>query len=114
MYAYEGVLVGRVIDVLKNSAKVRLFSSPGETHQVLIGSNSIPATAIGRGGGQYEAEVSRDVQIMEGDFVINPSLNDRPFGIVSVVLSNPTEPFSTVLFAPPISVYQLKWVLVKD
>ncbi len=114
VYATGNVLIGRVVDVLNTTAKVKLFSSFGEKFEVIIGSNHVPATAIGRGGGQYEAQVSRDTVVNEGDFVLNSSLNNRPFGIVGAVLFDPTQPFETILFAPPVNMYQLKWVLVKN
>jgi cell shape-determining protein MreC len=113
IYAHGSVLIGRVIDVLGHTSKVRLFSSPGEQHEILIGSRYIPATAVGRGGGQYEAQVSRDMDVIEGDIVVNPSLDELPFGIVSKVLSDPAQPFITILFAPPVNMYQLRWVTVK-
>jgi cell shape-determining protein MreC len=114
VYADGGVLIGRVIDVLSTTAKVKLFSSPNEKYEVLVGISHTPATAIGRGGGQYETNVSRDTVVKEGDFVFNSSLSDKPFGIVSAVLLDPTLPFETILFAPPVNVYKLKWVLVKN
>ncbi len=113
VYATGNILIGRVVDVLGSTSKVRLFSSPQESYEILIGSTHAPATASGRGGGQYEAQVSRDTTVNEGDFVLNPTLYDRPFGIVSAVLSDPTQPFKTVLFAPPVNIYQLRWVLVE-
>ena len=78
----------------------------------MIGTERAAAVAVGRGGGQYEAQLSRDVKVVEGDVVVSPSLNDKAFGIVTGVLSDPTQPFETVLFAPPVNVYQLRWVLV--
>ncbi|MEK7609593.1 MAG: rod shape-determining protein MreC [Patescibacteria group bacterium] len=113
IYAVGNVLIGRVVDILPSTAKVKLFSSPGEKYEVLIGAEHIPATAIGRGGGQYEAQISRDTSVKEGDFVINSALNDKPFGIVFMVLSDPTQAFETVLFAPPVNIYQMRWVLVE-
>ena len=112
VYGVGDVLIGRISQVLGQTSKVRLLSSPGETYPVLIGPSHSPATAVGRGGGQYEAELPRDIKISEGDFVIAPSLNDRPFGIVTAVISDPAQPFEKVLFAPPVNLYGIRWVLV--
>ncbi len=112
IYASGNILIGKVSDVLGETSKVTLFSSPGQKYDVLIGSQHAPATAIGRGGGQYEAQLSRDTKVVEGDIVISLSLNNKAFGIVTGVLSDPAQPFETVLFAPPVNVYQLRWVLV--
>ncbi len=113
VYAPGRVLVGKVSSVLGSSAHVLLFSSPGQQYEVMIGSHHIPATAVGRGGGQYEAQVARDISVTEGDFVEVPSLDDRPFATVTTVISDPTQPFKTILFAPTVNMYELRWVMVK-
>lgn len=113
VYASGNILIGSITDALKRTSKVILFSSPDQTHQVLIGKSNAEATAVGRGAGQYLSQVSREVRVAEGDFVINPSLDDKPFGVVEAVLNEPAEPFQTILFAPPVNLYQLRWVLVE-
>ncbi|MBU6426820.1 hypothetical protein KGQ27_01095 [Patescibacteria group bacterium] len=112
VYAPGNVLIGKIVDTLNRTSKVILFSSPGQTYQVMLASSSVSITAIGRGGGQYSAQVSRDISVKAGDFIINPSLNDRAFGVVFHVIADPTQPFQTVLFAPPVNLYQLKWVMI--
>lgn len=112
VYAAGDVLIGRISQVLGQTSKVRLLSSAGETYSVLVGPNHAPATAVGRGGGQYEAELPRGIKVSEGDFVLAPALNDRPFGVVSSVLSDPAQAFEKILFAPPVNLYQIRWVLV--
>ena len=112
VYAPGNVAIGRVTEVFADTSRVMLFSSPDETYQVLIGPSHIAALATGRGGGQYQAELSREAKVSEGDAVNSSGLNDRPFGVVTSVLSDPAQPFQTVLFAPPVNVYQLRWVLV--
>jgi cell shape-determining protein MreC len=112
VYAPGNILIGSTTDILGQTSKVKLFSSPGETYSVLIGSSRIPATAVGRGGGQYQAEVPQASKINQGDTVSDSSISDAPFGIVSAVLANPADPFETVLFAPSVNIYQLRWVLV--
>ncbi len=111
-YAPGNVLIGEIVDVQSQTSKVRLFSSPGQRYEVRIGTAHTPATAIGRGGGQYRAELPRDVKVAEGDFVTIPSLTAKPFGIVTSVVSDPTQPFETILFAPSVNVYEVRWMLV--
>jgi cell shape-determining protein MreC len=113
VYAPGKILIGNVGAVLGKTAKVILFSSPGSKYEVMIGPRHVPATAIGRGGGQYEAQVARDIAINEGDFVEVPSLMDLPFAAVTSVISDPAQPFETIMFAPAVNVYQLRWVLVE-
>ncbi len=113
VYAPGNILIGTTTDILGQTSTVILFSSPGETYPILIGPGHVPATAVGRGGGQYEAQVPQASKISQGDAVSDSSLSDAPFGIVSAVLADPANPFETVLFAPPVNIYQLRWVLVE-
>jgi cell shape-determining protein MreC len=112
VYATGHILVGQISRVLSKSAIVTLYSSPNVKHEVLIGTTNVPATAIGRGGGQYEAELPRNSSVKEGDFVTAPSLSDKPFAIVSGIVADPAEVFEKILFAPLVNIYELKWVMV--
>ncbi|MBU6231084.1 MAG: rod shape-determining protein MreC [Patescibacteria group bacterium] len=112
VYASGDALIGKVSEVLGDTAKVLLYSSPGQSYEVMIGKAHSSAEAIGRGGGQYEAQLPRDVSVSAGDPVNAPGLSAAPFGIVSAVVSDPAQPFEKVLFAPPVNIYQLRWVLV--
>ncbi len=112
VYAPGNILIGTTTDVFGQTSKITLLSSPGQTYPVLIGSNHIPATAVGRGGGQYEAQVPQATKIAEGDIILDTSLDDGAFGTVTAVINNPADPFETVLFSPGVSVYQLRWVLI--
>jgi len=113
VYAEGGVLVGRVFDVLPHTSRISLFSSPGGTYQVLIGPAHVPATAEGQGGGQYKAEVPHGSAVQPGDYVSDNALYDRAFGVVASIATDPSDPFDTVLFAPPVNIYQLRFVLVE-
>lgn len=113
VYAPGDVLIGAISDVLPETSKVSLFSSSGNILYVLIGPSNAPATAVGRGGGQYTAQLPRAVKISAGDFVIVPSIDDKPFGIVSAVESDSAQSFEIILFASPVNIYQLRWVLVE-
>lgn len=112
VYTPEKVLIGHILDLQGSSAKVALYSSPRETYNISVGPTHIPATAIGQGGGQYRASVPHGSSIQAGDFVSDNSLYDRPFGVVVSVITDPSDPFDTVLFAPPVNIYQTRFVLV--
>ena len=112
VYAPGDVLIGRVADVLDQTSTVVLFSSPGQRYDVLVGPSHMPATAVGQGGGQYGAQLPQAAKVSRGDAVMAPTISSIPFGIVSAVIQDPAQPFETVLFAPPVNVYQLRWVTV--
>jgi len=114
VFAPGDVPIGEVSEVFSDTSKVTLYSTPGHSYEVLIGPAAIAASAAGRGGGQYEAEVPRSVRLTAGDFILAPSVNSKPFGIVQSVVSDPAQPFEKVLFAPPVNIYGLRWVLVEN
>lgn len=111
VYASDNVPIGRISDVFSQTSKVILFSSPGQKHDVLL-SNKIPAVAIGRGGGQYEINVPRGLNIAVGDFVSYANLDSRPMGKIIYIDSNESLPFEKILFSVPFNIYELRWVTV--
>ena len=112
VYAPGNILIGHISEVLAHTSAVTLFSSPGQTFSVLVGSDAAPATAVGLGGGQYQAQLPRNIIVSVGDQVVVPSISTTPFGIVTSVTNDPTQAFETIMFAPPINLYQMRWVLV--
>lgn len=112
VYAPGRILIGRIEEVLSETSRVRLFSSPGQTLDVLIGSSRIPAVASGRGGGQFEAELPKSLRPMTGDYVFIASPEDPPFGKIVEVVSDPASPFQKILFAPSVNIYNMSWVLI--
>lgn len=112
VYSTDHVLIGKVGALLPHEAKVMLYSSPHESYDVSIGPDHVPATAEGAGGGQYRADVPHGSGIQPGDIVSAGSLYDRAFGVVVSVVTDPSNPFDTVLFAPPVNIYQMRFVLV--
>lgn len=113
VYAPGNVLIGRIVSVLSHTSEVALLSSPGETYDILVGESRLPATAVGRGGGQYRAELPHGSAAQIGDFVSDPSLYDGPFGVVVSVVAGSPNPFDEILIAPPVDASELRWVLLQ-
>lgn len=113
VYAPGKVLIGRIVDVLPGVSRAILFTSPGQTMSVTIGPENVQATAKGRGGGQYEADVPHGSNIKVDDVVSDTSMRDRAFGVVVKVESDPSDPFDKVYFTPPINVYSVRFVEVE-
>ncbi len=112
VYAANNVLIGRVRESFAHTSKAILFTSPGQTYPVLIGSTHIPATAVGQGGGQYRAEVAHGASVHVADPVTDSSLSDGVFGTVASVATDPSNPFDTVFITPPVNIYQIRWAYI--
>ncbi len=110
--ASGNIVIGEVAEVNGEISKVKLYSSPGEKYDIVIGTNNIPATATGRGGGNFETVLPRELKIAVGDTVTIPSISPLIFGTVGTLLGDPARPFETILFKNPVNISTLKWVEV--
>jgi len=113
VYALGPIPIGEIAEVLGKTSKVKLYSSIGEKWDVLIGEKNIEAIALGRGGGVLEATLPRDTKIKKGETVSIPALSDSFFALVEDIVSDSTNPFSTILFKQPINIYEMRWVEVE-
>jgi cell shape-determining protein MreC len=96
VYSGAGV-IGEVAEVSAVSAKVKLYSTGGEEHLVLIGSHSVPATARGMGNGNFQAKIPQGSLVSVGDRVV-VSRGNLILGEVTMVEELPGVPFRTVYF----------------
>jgi cell shape-determining protein MreC len=113
VYALGDIPIGEIAEINGNTSKVKLYSTPGEKFDVLIGKDNIQTTATGKGGGNFEVTLPHDTKIQPGDQVLIPSLTDAFVGTVGEIISEPSHPFSTLLFRQPFNIYELRWVLVE-
>jgi cell shape-determining protein MreC len=110
--ADANVYIGEVSEVFPNSSKVILYSSPGEKRQVVLGTNSVSAEAVDRGGGNFSIFLPREIEVKENDVIVIPSITPNVFGIVEKVSSQDKDSFQTVLFKSPVNISELSFVEV--
>lgn len=110
--ANANVYIGEVAEVYPSSAKVTLYSSPGQKLSVLLGTNSVTAEAVGVGGGNFNIQLPKEVEVKEGDVIVIPSITANVFGIVEKINSTETDSFQTVLFKSPVNISELNLVEV--
>jgi rod shape-determining protein MreC len=106
------VFIGYVSEVYDTSAKVVLYSSPGEKIKVLVGNNNIEKEAVGLGGGNFKVEIPREIDVKEGDSIIIPSISPNIFGIIEKIEFKESDSFQSVLFKNPTNIAELRWVEV--
>lgn len=108
VYAGSGA-IGEVVEVSAASSKVKLYSSPGEEHFVLVGPHYIPVTAFGRGMGNFEAKVSQDSVVATGDNIVSVK-GDFILGTISLVEEVPAEPIKRIFFRTPFNITEIRSV----
>ena len=112
VFAEDNILIGEVAEVYGATAKVLLFSSPAEQHDVFVGMNGVEATAIGRGGGSFEIRLPRDIEVKKGDPVYLPGVDKKILGYVEAIDGKPGDPFKVLIVSGPINIFTIKEVYV--
>lgn len=110
VYSGSGV-IGEVVETTTYTAKVKLFSSPGEEHSVTVGSYNIPILVVGSGMGNFEANVPKDSTVFVGDNILTPK-NSLILGNVSLIEEKPEEPVKRIFFRFPFNITEIKTVEV--
>src|SRR3989338_7640940 len=110
--AYGDVALGTVERVYARTAVALLFSSPGESVEVILGEGGTPVIAEGAGGGAFTVSVPKGLPVKEGDTVVFPAAEVALLGVVGAVESAPGASFQNVFFQFPVNLYELKWVEV--
>ncbi len=113
VFAFGNVPIGRIGFTYDNSSKVVLFSSAEEETQVVV-NKGIFMKAIGRGGGNFEMIMPRDLALAKGDQAVLPGITPYVVGIVETIISDPRDPFSKALLVSPVNIQELKFVEVDE
>jgi cell shape-determining protein MreC len=108
----DSIVIGYVSDVLPNSSYVRLFSSPGEKVEMLLGREHIMVEALGMGGGNFQIMLPREVEISVGDPAIIPGIDAQIFGTVERIEFDSTDTVKRIFLKNPVNIAHLKWVQV--
>ena len=112
VFAFGNIPIGRIAEVYSDSSKVILFSNPGEKTEVVV-SKDIFMQVIGRGGGNFEMNLVKDIVLERGMEVILPGIHPYVLGIVETVISDPREFFQKVLLVSPVNIQELKFVEIE-
>ncbi len=137
VFALGNVPIGRIAEVDASSSKVVLFSNPKEKTEVVItpdhniikeavvsasgevlppivhtGGN-IFMQVVGRGGGNFEMILPRDLILEKGTEVHLPGITPYILGVVQTIISDPRDAFQKALLTSPVNIQELKFVEVQ-
>ncbi len=113
VYAFNAVALGVISSVDTHSATVRLYSAPGwQMTGTAVGSN-VAVTLIGRGSGEYEVRLPRDVPFDVGGTVASQSTDAATLATVEKIITDARDPFQRLLAKAPVNLQALKWVIVR-
>lgn len=112
-YAFDSVALGTIADVTSQSATLLLYSQSGrETAGTVVGSDTA-VTLIGRGNGEYEVRMPRDVRFDVGGLVAYQSVDSALLAQIERIVTDPRDPFQRLLARAPVNLQALKWVIVR-
>ncbi len=113
VFALGNVPIGRIAEVYTNSAKVILYSNPGEQTEVVISGSGTFMQIVGRGGGNFEMILPRDFVLQNGTEVDLPDITPYIVGTVQTIISDPRDAFQKALLTSPVNIQELKFVEVE-
>lgn len=113
VFAQGNILIGYIESVEQNSAKVLMYSTPGNISQVIYGSTGKYFNARGAGNGTLEVEVSREIDVAVGDQFYYPGLDDTLVGVTRKVDFDPRDSFKKAIIKSPVNIQEERWVEVR-
>ncbi|GEM_PF-1121129 len=113
VYAFGSVALGTISSTDTHTAIVYLYSAPGQqTSGTAVGS-SVAVTLIGRGDGEYEVDLPRDVPFTVGDVISSQTTTPATLATIEKIVTDPRDPFQRLLAKAPVNLQALKWVIVR-
>ena len=112
-YAFDSILLGTVTDVREHQATVQLFSAPGRQTAGTAEGTDVAITLIGRGAGEYEVRMPRDVQFVIGELISYQSVGVAILAKIEHIATDPRDPFQRLLAKAPVNLAALKFVMVR-
>lgn len=113
VYAFGSVALGTVSEVLSHSSTVLLYSASNRQTSGTVTGSDLTVTLIGRGAGEYEVRMPRDITFEQGGVISQQSLGVHPLATIQKIVTDPRDPFQRLLAKVPVNLQTLKWVVVK-
>lgn len=106
------IVIGTLSEINGRVGMVVLFSTPGIETEVFLGTSTAHISARGQGGGNFIAEVPRELEVHEGDLITLPGYPTLLFSTIEKIESNPSDPFQSIFFQNIVNVNKLSFVQI--
>lgn len=112
--SFGAVELGEVDTVYDHTARVTLYSAPGQSYQALLitASTSIPLAVAGQGAGSLSAQVPQGVMVKVGDHAVLPGALGGIVADVAGVTEPPGGSFENVYLRLPTNIFELRYVYI--
>lgn len=109
----EGPLLGVISEIYESSAKVRLFSAPGESTAAILERHNVPVTLEGAGGGNFRIVVARETEVEPGDRILSADVFSHLLAIVGDISMEPTDSFKEVRAKGPANIFNIHYLVIR-
>lgn len=106
--------LGNVISVYSKTSVVRLLSSPDSKINLIISRTGTPIELNGRGGGNFEGDLPRGVDIQKGDMLVPTGFSSVVVAQVSMIEIDPEDSFQKIYAVIPKNLSLIQDVMVKN
>lgn len=113
VFAYGSVLIGEVESMSSKTSTVKLFSTPGNKFTARVTGTNVDVDVVGRGGGNFEMTLPRDVIVPPGTEIFIPGIVPHVIGLSGKTISDERDPFQKIILTTPININELNIVLVR-
>jgi rod shape-determining protein MreC len=110
--AGENGLIATIDQVTDSTAQGTLISGSFWKGDAVIARLGITVPVDGKGSGNFELHVPRDMDVRDGDVMTLPGSPDFVFGVIKSIQFDERDPYQTVLARTPVNVQELKFVRV--
>ena len=113
VYAFGSIALGTISETLPRTSTVLLYSSPSRETTGTVSGSDLTVTLVGRGAGEYEVRMPRDISFEQGGVISTQSLSVHTLATIQKIITDPRDPFQRLLAKAPVNLQTLKWVVVK-
>lgn len=110
--AGENSYIATIDSVTDTTAQATLISGSFWKGDAVITRLGITVPVEGKGSGNFELHIPRDMEVRDGDVMTLPGASDLIFGVIKSVQFDDRDPYQTVLARTPVNVQELKFVRV--
>lgn len=110
--AGENSFIATIDAVTETTAEGTMISGSFWKGDAVITRLGITVPVEGKGSGNFELHIPRDLEVRDGDVMTLPGFSDFIFGIIKTVQFDERDPYQTVLARTPVNVQELKFVRV--
>jgi hypothetical protein len=110
--AGENGYIATIDQVSDTTSSGTLVSSNFFKGDAVITRLGITVPVTGKGSGNFELHVPRDLDVRDGDVMTLPGAPNFVFGIIKTIQFDERDPYQTVLARTPVNVQELKFVRV--